>query len=343
MSDVINVVIGSYLEPELVERIASRGDDVRVHYRPDLLPVPRYACDHSAPPRALTPEQLEEWRAAAACADVFFDFDWYDPSTMAERCPHLKWIQGTSAGIGGVMQRTGLDQTSIVATTAAGIHVVPLAEFALMGALYFVKGLPLLTARKAERQWQRYTTHQLSGMRALVVGLGSIGREVARTFAHAGVEVTGLGRTGRTYEAQGVRRIIDRSQLNDALTGADLLILTAPLTKETAGMIGERQVGLLPAGAIVINIARGALIDEGALVEALRSGALGGACLDVFDEEPLPATSPFWDLDNVIVSPHSASTVATENRDLVELFVENLDHWRRGEPMRNLYDPAAGY
>ena len=110
------------------------------------------------PAAPLSPEQFEEWRTVAASADVFFDFDWLDPSTMAERCPNLKWIQGTSAGIGGVMQRTGLDRTSIVATTAGGIHAVPLAEFALMGALYFVKGLPLLSTRKAQHHWERYTT-----------------------------------------------------------------------------------------------------------------------------------------------------------------------------------------
>lgn len=339
----INIVIGSYLEPELVERIASSSDDLHVHYRPDLLPVPRYASDHAAPAGELTAEQVDEWKALAATADVFFDFDWFDPSTMAERSPNLKWIQGTSAGIGAVMQRSGLDQTSIVATTAAGIHAVPLAEFALMGALYFVKGVPYLNERKAQRHWQRYTTNQLRGLRALVVGLGSIGREVARVFAAMGVDVTGLGRLGRDYEVDGVTRVIDRSELDDVLADVELVILTAPLTSETRGMIGADQLARLPGGAVVINVSRGQLIDESALIEALRSGAVGGACLDVFAEEPLPASSPLWELDNVIVSPHSASTVRTENEDLVELFLENLGHWRRGEPLRNLYDPVAGY
>jgi glyoxylate/hydroxypyruvate reductase len=339
----INIVIGSYLEPELVERIASSSDDLVVHYRPDLLPVPRYACDHSAPARELTPEQVNEWKALAASADVFFDFDWLDPATMAERCSNLKWIQGTSAGIGGVMRRSGLDQTSIVATTAGGIHAVPLGEFALMGALYFVKGVPLLNELKTSRHWQRYTTRELRGLRALVIGLGGIGREVARVFVALGVDVTGLGREGRSYEVEGVTRLIGRSELDDALGDADIVILTAPLTDETRGMIGASQLARLPLGALVINVSRGALIDEAALIEALRSGALGGACLDVFAEEPLPVPSPLWDLDNVILSPHSASTVQTENEDLVELFLENLDHWRRGESLRNLYDPVTGY
>jgi glyoxylate/hydroxypyruvate reductase A len=339
----INVVIGSYLEPELVQRIESSDDDLVVHYRPDLLPAPRYACDHSAPPRHLSQEQIDEWRAIAATADVFFDFDWLDPSTMAERSPNLKWIQGTSAGIGGVMQRTGLDQTSIVATTAGGIHAVPLAEFALMGALYFVKGVPFLNARKDQHHWERYTTRELRGLRALVVGLGGMGREMVRVFHAMGVEVTGLGRTGGHYDIAGLTRVIDRDELDGVLPHVEILILSSPLTRETEGMIGARQIGLLGTDSVVINVSRGQLIDEAALIAALSSGAIAGACLDVFAQEPLPPESPLWDLDNVIVSPHSASTVRTENRDLVELFLENMGHWRNGEPMRNLYDPVAGY
>jgi len=339
----LNIVIGSYLEPELVDFIAASSDDLRVHFRPDLLPVPRYSCDHSAPPRDLTAAQLDEWRAMAALADVFFDFDWLDPSSMPERCVNLKWIQGTSAGIGGLMQRTGLDQSGITVTTAGGIHAVPLAEFALMGALYFVKGLPHLTKCKNEHHWQRYTTRQLRGMRALVVGLGGMGRQIVRQFSDQGVTVTGLGRTGGVYEIEGLSTLIDRSRLDEVLVDTDILVLSCPLTKETEGIIGEHQLGLLPSNAIVINVSRGQLVDQDALLRSLTSGTLGGACLDVFVEEPLPADSQFWDLENVIISPHSASTVQTENESLVRLLLENLEHWRNGEPMRNLYDSVAGY
>ena len=339
----INVVIGSYIEPELVERIESYDDSLVVHYRPDLLPAPRYACDHSAPPRHLSSEQIDEWRTIAAAADVFFDFDWLDPSTMAERCPNLKWIQGTSAGIGTVMQRSGLDQTSITVTTAGGIHAVPLAEFALMGALYFVKGVPFLNSRKSQHHWERYTTRQLRGLRALVVGLGGMGREIVRVFDAMGVDVTGLGRAERHYDIEGLSRVIERSQLDGVLPHVDIVILSAPLTTETEGMMGAHQLGLLGKDAVLINVSRGQLVDEAALIRSLRSGALAGACLDVFEREPLPENSPLWELDNVIISPHSASTVRTENRDLVELFLDNMSHWRAGEPMRNLYDAKAGY
>lgn len=339
----IDIVIGSYVEPDLVERIRSAGEDLRVHYRPDLLPVPRYRCDHSAPARGLSTSQLDEWRTTSALADVFFDFDWFEPSTMTERAPNLRWVQATSAGIGAVMQRTGLDRAELLVTTAAGVHVAPLAEFALMGALYFVKGVPTLYARQREHHWERYTTRELKGSRALVVGLGHVGREIVKDLSALGVDVTGLGRGGVTYDVPGLSRSINRDALDVTLTTTDIVVLAAPLTEETANLIGSHELGLLPSHAVLINVGRGQLVNEDALADALTRGALAGACLDVFREEPLPTSSPLWDLENVIVSPHSASTVATENRDLVDLFLANLDRWRRGETLQNLYDARRGY
>jgi phosphoglycerate dehydrogenase-like enzyme len=339
----VNIVIGSYLEPELVKRMESYSDEIRVHYRPDLLPVPRYACDHSAPVRDLSRQQLDEWRTTVALADVFFDFDWNEPSKMPVNAPNLKWIQATSAGIGAFMQRTKLDESSLTVTTAGGIHAAPLAEFALLGALYFVKGVPHLMDRKREHHWQRYTTRQLKGMRALVVGLGGVGREVAREFSALGVDVIGLGRAGQSYDIGGLTRVIDRTKLDEVLPDVDVLVLCSALTKETEGMIGERQLSLMHAESILINVSRGQLVDQAAFYNALSNHTIGGACLDVFEVEPLPKDDPMWDLDNVIISPHSASTVQSENESLVELFLENFSRWREGLAMRNLFNPVTGY
>jgi glyoxylate/hydroxypyruvate reductase A len=120
-------------------------------------------------------------------------------------------------------------------------------------------------------------------------------------------------------------------------------VLCCPLTDETAGLIGARQLSLLPRGAVLVNISRGPVVDQAALTAALRDGRLGGACLDVFATEPLPPDDPLWDLDNVIVSPHSASTVVTENAALTDLFLDNLACLAAGGPLRNCYDPARGY
>ena len=173
MATGLTIVIGSFLEEEHVRRIAAARPSATVVYEPHLLPVPRYPCDHTGRRPELPPRELDRWKVLTARADVFFDFDWLDPAAMPQRAPGLRWIQATSAGIGGFMQRTGLDRSSIAVTTAAGIHAVPLAEFALTGVLHFVKGVPELRNRQGDRHWERYTTRQLAGQRLLVVGLGA--------------------------------------------------------------------------------------------------------------------------------------------------------------------------
>jgi glyoxylate/hydroxypyruvate reductase A len=343
MSGQLTIVIGSYLEPGLVARIQAAPSAGRVIYQPELLPVPRYQCDHTGPARSLSAADLDRWRSLTAQADVFFDFDWLDPAGMAGHAPNLRLVQATSAGIGGFMRRTGLDRSGLTVTTAGGIHAVPLAEFALAGALYFVKGVPDLRRRQQARHWERYTTRQLAGQRALVVGLGGIGRQVTATFAALGVHVRGLGRDGRDYDIDGLSGVIAPAELDAALPGTDLLILCCPLTPRTEGLIGRRQLALLPPQAVLVNIARGQVVDQDALVDALAGGRLGGACLDVFTPEPLPADSPLWGMDNVLVSPHSASTVAGENALLTELFLDNLGRLADGRPLRNRYEPTRGY
>lgn len=337
------VVIASYLEPELVERIARSEPRAHVTYEPALLPGPRYPSDHTGEPPRLSDPELERWEAILAGADVCFDFDWHDPAALPRRCPRLRFVQATSAGIGGFMARTGLDGARFRVSTAAGIHAVPLAEFAVMGALYFVKGVHRLNAWKAERRWERYATRRLAGRRALVVGLGGIGRETVRELGALGMEVWGLARRMPTEPVPGLSRAIESDGLDEALAQADVLVVACPLTEQTRGMIGTEQIAALPSEAIVVNVGRGPVIDEAALIEALQAGRLGGACLDVFEREPLPPDSPLWEMENVIVSPHSASTLADENAALTELFIDNLGRHLDGRPLRNPYDALAGY
>ena len=176
----------------------------------------------------------------------------------------------------------------------------------------------------------------------LLIGLGGVGRAVARLLDAAGVEVTGAGRTERGRDVPGVTSYVAVERIGEVLPGIDALILACPLTEQTRHLITDHELRLMPPGAVVVNISRGPVIDEDALVSALRSH-LAGACLDVFATEPLPADSPLWAMDNVIISPHSASTVAAENGLLTELFTDNLQRWLAGRPLRNLYDRAAGY
>jgi phosphoglycerate dehydrogenase-like enzyme len=339
----VTVLIATPLEAEHVHRIEAADPRVCVIYEPGLLPEPRYAADHGGVPRALPPAELARWADLRALAEVSFDFDWQAPGHMAANCPRLRWVQGTSAGLGQFLQRTGLDQTPLVITTAAGVHGVPLAEFALTGLLYFIKDVPGLRARQAAARWDPQETAMLAGTRALVVGLGGIGRQVARTLAAAGVEVIGAGRPGREYDVPGVSGYVTDTAIDEVLPGVGAVVLACPLTERTRHLIGARQLALLPRGAIVVNVARGAVIDEAALAAALASGHLGGACLDVFEREPLPDSSPLWAMGNVLVSPHTASTVAAENALITDLFIDNLHRWLDGAPLRNVYDRAAGY
>jgi glyoxylate/hydroxypyruvate reductase A len=342
--DAVHVLIASPLEAEFAARIAAVDRQLTVLYEPGLLPVPRYPADHSGTPRDLPAADLRRWSDLRQQADVSFDFDWQDPAAMARNCPRLLWVQGTSAGIGGLLQRTGLDKTALQFTTAAGVHGRPLAEFALLGLLYFAKDVPRLTQWKAERHWQRYASGQLAGSRALLVGLGGIGRQMAPLLSAAGIQVTGAGRPGHHYDVAGVTSYVtEPGEFDAALAATDALILACPLTEQTQGLIGAPQLALLRRGAVVINVSRGAVIDEAALVAALASGHLGGACLDVFATEPLPASSPLWDLPNVIISPHSASTAAAENALITDLFCDNLRRFLDGRPLRNVFDRGAGY
>jgi len=176
----VNVLVASPLEPEHAARIEAIDRRVSVLYEPDLLPLPRYPADHTGVPRALSAAELGRWASLRRQADVSFDFDWQAPAEMAGNCPRLRWVQGTSAGIGGFLERTGLARTSLVFTTAAGVHGTPLAEFALMGLLYFAKGMPTLTRWREQRHWERHAGRQVAGSRALLIGLGGLVRSRTR-------------------------------------------------------------------------------------------------------------------------------------------------------------------
>jgi glyoxylate/hydroxypyruvate reductase len=341
------ILITSYLEPELVERIGSAWSGI-VLYDPALVPAPRYAADHGGARPQLSESDEQRWREWLARADVCFDFDWWQPDRLLDNCPRLSWVQATSAGIGGFVQRHALDRGDVVFSTAAGTHAVPLAEFAVTGALYLVKGVPDLLARQRRHSWERYTTRLLAGRRVTVVGLGAIGRQSARAFADLGCSVTGVGRPGGSRPDLPGIALSDTDGLDEILPATDVLVLATPLTAHTSGLIDRGRLERLPPGAVVVNIARGPVLDTDALVGVLRDGLpgggrLGGAALDVTDPEPLPADSPLWDRADVLISPHSASTVATENATIVELFLDNLTRWQDGRPLRNQYDRALGY
>jgi glyoxylate/hydroxypyruvate reductase A len=342
MSAVLRALVCSFLEKEQVARIAAHTG-VEVLYRPDLLPQPRYPCDHQGPAPALAAAERAEWAALLHQADVCFDFDWEEPAAMPARAPGVRWVQASSSGIGQFMGRTGLAGWHAMVTTAAGIHAQPLAEWAVTGVLYFLKDVPDVQARQSAHRWERMAIGGLAGRRALVVGLGHVGRAVAAALGGLGVEVWGVGRGPSTGQIAGISKTGSTADLTESLRSCDIMVLACPLTPETFRLIGATEIAALGCDGILVNIARGAIVDESALVDALREGTIRGAVLDVVESEPLPADSPLWDFGNVLISPHSASTLATENTALVDLFLHNLALFQAGEPLINRYDPVRGY
>ena len=341
------ILIASYLEPDLVERIRQVDDRVEVLYAPDLLAPPRYAADHHGRPLVRTAEQEAAWREMLARADVLFDFDHSHGIDLPNLAPRVRWIQATSSGIGQYVARMGyatsMPETTF--TTARGVHAQPLAEFCVMAMLAFRKKLfPTLQAQR-DHHWERFASTDLRGRTIVIVGIGRVGREIARLTRAFGMRVVGVKRStaGVTPAELHLDELFGPGELHAALGQAEHLVLIAPHTAETARMIGAAELALLPEGAVFINIARGALVDEKALVEALRSGRLAGAALDVFAHEPLPPDSPLWSLDNVIVSPHSASTSDRENARITDLFCANLRRFLNGQPLENCYDPILGF
>lgn len=341
----LKILIASYLEPEYVDQIrATAPTRTEVIYAPHLLGKPRYVGDHTTPnPR--TADQEAEWRALLAQADILFDFDYPNAYKLRELAPNLQWVQASSAGIGQLVVRAGLIDTPIILTTASGIHSTPLAEFCMMAMLMFAKDAFHLSAEKQERSWARYCGRQLAGQTLGVVGLGRVGREVARLGHCLGMHVLGVKRdtTGVDPASVNTHELFPPSELSSVLERADYLVLITPHTDATDQLLGEDELAQMKPDAVLINIARGAIVDEPALIAALQNGRLRGAALDVFAEEPLPPTSRLWDLPNVLISPHSASTVDVENAKLTERFCRNLEKFLAGEPLDFLFSRELLY
>ena len=333
-SDRVVVMLTSPLEPEHVERIASAfPDHIDVIMRPDLMPAPLYVADHGDPAWRRNPEQEREWHHLLAQAEILLDFPQHEARPLLELAPKVRWVQTTSAGVGPLVQRLGLQDSHLIVTTASGIHAQPLAEFVFAALLYHTKEIGRLKEEQRAHQWHRFAGVELAGQTMAVIGPGRIGREIARIARAFRMRVVAMGRDSDPARAEslGVDRLFSREELHLMLAEADCLVVCAPFTPETEDLLGAAEFAALKPGAVFVNIGRGAIIDEHALLQSLSEGRIAFAALDVFREEPLPPDSPFWDMPNVLINPHSASTVATENAKIAELFVRNLGHYLAGE------------
>jgi glyoxylate/hydroxypyruvate reductase len=345
------VLIASPLEAGLAARIEAADPRAEVLFEPDLLPPARYPGDHRGDPAfGRGPEAEARWRALLGRAEVLFGVPGDSAEDLAEvvaTLPRLRWVHATSAGAGEQVRKAGLPAEAlerVTITTSSGVHAVPLAEFAILGLLAIAKDLPRFVEGQRARAWPetRRPLRELSGRTLFLVGLGDIGRETARLGKAFGMRTVGFRRTGGPPPAH-VDEVHGPQRLAELAGRADAMVVSLPLTGQTAGMIDRTTIEALPPSCIFVNVGRGGVVDEPALVDALRGRRIAGAVLDVFATEPLPDSSPLWSLPNVLVTPHAVALSARENERIVELFVDNLRRYLEGRPLRNVVEPGVFY
>jgi phosphoglycerate dehydrogenase-like enzyme len=271
-----------------------------------------------------------------------------DPALLA-RAPLLDWVHLSVAGVERALTPELLG-SPVVLTNSRGMHSHQVAEHALGLMLSLVKRLDVAARAQARHEWAyreiASTNSGLAGRSCVILGLGSIGLQIARLASAFGLRCTGVR---RVVEADGaeppefLERLTDSAGLDSALRGAEFLVLALPLTPATRGLLDRRRLALLPPGAYLVNVARGALVDEQALVEALREGRLAGAALDVASVEPLPPDSPLWDQPGVLLTPHVAGNYAGDREDWARAFARNLERYLDGKPLLNVIDKQRGY
>ncbi len=269
---------------------------------------------------------------AAPQADVILQADFASPKLFLEafsKASKMRWAHVCSAGVESVLTEH-VRNSSIPLTNGRGVFARPLGEWVIGAMVYFAYEFRRIIKNQQACRWERYDHEELYGRTVLIVGYGSIGRAVGDRAAAFGMRVLTCRRS-------------EPGNLKAMLAECDYLVVTAPLTRETEGMIGASEIARMKPTAVVINVGRGAVIDGHALVHALQNEKLRGAALDVFSTEPLPDWHPFWKMENVLLSPHSADSLADSREQAVEFFVENFERFRRGEPLRNIVDKHAGY
>ena len=299
--------------------------------------------DGDGPPRA-SHEALEAIRDAEA----YFGFGFTSDLLTAAR--RLRWVHSAAAGVGSVLA-SGIADTDLLLTNSAGIHAVPMAEFIVGGLLHFMRGLDVAIDQQRRGEWSKAffvadesPLRELGDARVLIVGTGGIGQATAIRLSCLGATCVGVRRRPELGVPPGFFSVTGPDRLDDELARADVVVLAAPLTGSTSRLMTRERLDRLPPGAIVVNVARGALMDEEAVAELLEQGRLRGAVLDVFSKEPLSPQSRLWKLRSALVVPH-VSPVSPGRfwpRSLA-LFLDNWQRYVGGQPLRNLVDKHAGY
>jgi glyoxylate/hydroxypyruvate reductase A len=344
----VHILIATPIETQLAERIAAVDRANDVSFVPELVPPPRWPSDHRGPPDWRRDAASEaRWGERLARADVLFGIPGDTGAGLAaalEKAPRVVWVQATAAGAGEQVRAAALPASilqRVTFTSAAGVHGGMLAEFVFLGLLALRKDLRRLEAIRIERAWEHFPSSELAGSTLAILGMGHIGSTTARIARAFGMRVIGITRDGAPNDAADA--MFATSRLREAFAEADAVVVTLPATEKTRGLVDRAALAALRPDAIFCNVGRGSVVDQEALTEALQSGALAGAVLDVTDPEPLPPDNPLWTLPNVVFAPHTMALSTHENERIVDLFCDNLRRYAAHRELRNRVDPIEFY
>ena len=335
----VNVLVTDTFEDECLEMIAAISPNIRLIDASHLLQTTQGIGVPIA--KEINPDAKIKLDNLLADAEVIFTHR--IPQDLIRRAPHLKWLQLTAAGV-EIFMTEEIKASPVIITNTSGMHIVNIGEYVIALMLAFTKKLPLYFQQKQRKQWKRFPPPVLRSHVVGIVGLGHIGREVARLAKAFGMKVIANRRSSKQAERnEYVDTMFAQEQLGQLLAESDFVVLTLPLTDETRQLIGEKEIHAMKSTAFLINIARGAVVDEDALIRALEEKWIAGAGLDVYATEPLPVNSPLWKLPNVILTPHIAGSMNDFNKRATEFFLENLRQYLGGRKLRSVVNKERGY
>jgi phosphoglycerate dehydrogenase-like enzyme len=290
----------------------------------------------------------DEAMAAIRDAEVYYGYG--IPKLLFREARKLRWVHSASAGVGAALY-SEMIASDVQLTNASGVHAEPVAEYVAAGVLHFLRGFDYAVNQQRRAEWNKAeftrldsVVREMDTVRALVIGVGAIGGAIGRRLTALGARCTGVRRRVELGPPPGFERVVGLDQLDAVLPEHDVVVLAAPLTAATAGILTAERLDRLPRTAIVVNVARGAMLDEGALTQCLAGGRIRGAVLDVFQSEPLAPESPLWQLPQVLITPHvSPASPGRYWPRQVDIFLDNWGRYVRGEPLRNAVNKLAGY
>ena len=331
MGEVITVVVGFPVREAVLDAIRAVDSRVRLVNLPGL--------SGGAPP---SPEEAANWKADLAGARVLFG-----PTNISrdylDAARGLEWWQVINAGVDR-LARDGLLDRGFVVTNVSGLVAVSIAEWVMGAVLAVEKGLPHAFREQQAHHWARWRVGELAGKTMGIAGFGAIGRETGRRARAFGMRVIASRRTAPAGSVDpDCDELVPHSNLNYLLEQSDYVVLCVPLTPETHHLIGAAQLARMKPTATLVNIARGPVVDQEALIAALRAGTIASAALDVTDPEPLPAANPLWEMPNVIITPHVSGSIEGYGHRSAELFIRNLRRFAAGRDLENVVHRELGY